>query len=210
MANTFSPFGFRSFGHQDGSAPTMGLSRFFMNSSYATNVFTGDVVSISSGVPGTIELSTSALAVAAGIKPVGVFAGCEYYNSNVARVVWSSYFPASAGSSSPVTAYVISDPEMQFLAQASSGSVVGTSLVGWNIGYTIGTGNTTTGLSGAYLNSSNIGTASSSFPWRVIDSYSNFGPPGANGTSTSEGGGWLVVQPTGWMRNTVSLTGVTT
>ena len=67
MANPFAPFGFRPFGHQDGSPPTMGMSKYTMNSSYATNVFTGDLVSLSSANPGTIELTTSALAVAAGI-----------------------------------------------------------------------------------------------------------------------------------------------
>ena len=209
MANTFAPFGFRSFGHQDGSAPTMGLSKFTMNSSYATSVFTGDLVCISSAVPGTIEQFPSGTLVA-NIKPVGVFAGCEYYNSNVQRVVWSPYFPASAGSSSPVTAYVISDPEMTFLVQASSAAVVGSSLIGWNISFTVGTGNTTNGQSGASVTSSLVGTQASSYALRVVDSYSNFGPPGVNGTSTSEGGGFLVVQPVGWMRNTVTLTGVST
>lgn len=208
MANTFAPFGFRSFGHQDGSAPTMGLSKYTMNSSYATSVYTGDLVKLSSAIPGTIEQFPAGLN--ATIKPLGVFAGCEYYNSNVQRQVWSPYFPASAGSSSPVTAYVITDPEMQFLAQASTGSIVGTSLQGMNIAFTVGTGNDTNGMSGAYLNSSQVGTQASSYVWRVVDSYSNYGPPGINGTSTSEGGGFLVVQPVGWMRNTVTLTGVST
>lgn len=208
MANTFAPFGFRSFGHQDGSAPTMGMSKYTMNSSYATSVYTGDLVKISSAIPGTIEQFAAGLN--ATIKPLGVFVGCEYYNSNVQRQVWSPYFPASAGSSSPVTAYVVSDPEMTFIAQASTGTVVGTSLQGWNIAFTVGTGNDTNGQSGAYLNSSQVGTQASSYVWRVVDSYSNFAPPGVNGASTSEGGGYLVVQPVGWMRNTVTLTGVST
>lgn len=208
MANTFAPFGFRPFGHQDGSPPTMGMSKYTMNSSYATSVFTGDVTQISSAVPGTIEVSTAG--VTTTLHPLGVFQGCEYYNPNVQRVVWSPYFPASIGSSSPVTAYVISDPEMTFIAQASTGTVVGTSIIGLNINWTLGAGNTTTGQGNSYLNSSQVGGATSSFAWRVVDSYSNFGPPGANGTSTSEGGGWLVVQPVGWMRNTVSTVGVST
>lgn len=208
MANSFAPFGFRSFGHQDGSAPTMGLSKYTMNSSYATAVFTGDLVCLSSANPGTVEQMAAGLV--ATIKPLGVFAGCEYYNTNVQRQVWSPYFPGSVGSSSPVTAYVITDPEMQFLAQASSGTVVGTSLQGWNIAWTVGTGNTTNGISASYLNSSQVGTQASSYAWRVVDSYSNYGPPGVNGTSTSEGAGFLIVQPVGWMRNTVTLTGVST
>lgn len=207
MANTFAPFGFRSFGHQDGSAPTMGLSKYTINSSYATAVFSGDVVKLSSAIPGTVEVFTG---LNATIKPLGVFQGCEYYDPAVQRQVWSPYFPGSVGSSSPVTAYIITDPEMQYLAQASSGTVVGTSLQGMNINFTAGAGDTVTGLGNSYLNSSQVGTAASSFAWRVVDSYSNFGPPGVNGTSTSEGGGYLIVQPVGWMRNTVILTGVST
>lgn len=208
MANTFAPFGFRSFGHQDGSAPTMGLSRYFMLSSGTAACFTGDVVVNSSANYGYINVAVAGLN--ATIKPLGIFAGCEYYNSNVQRQVWSPYFPGSVGSSSPVTAYVITDPEMTYIAQASTGTVVGTSLIGQNIAWTVGSGNTTNGQSASYLNSSQTGTAASSFIWRVVDSYSNFGPPGANGTSTSEGGGFLVVQPVGWMRNTVTLTGLST
>lgn len=208
MPNTFSPFGFRSFGHQDGSAPTMGLSRYYMLSSDSGAAFTGDIVVNSSANPGYVNVAVAGLV--ATIKPLGVFAGCEYYNSNVQRVVWSPYFPGSVGSSSPVTAYVITDPEMTYLAQASSGTVVGSSLIGMNIAYTVGTGNTANGQSGAYLNSSQVGTQASSYAWRVVDSYANFGPPGINGTSTSDGGGYLVVQPVGWMRNTVTLTGVST
>jgi len=207
MANSFSPFGFRSFGHQDGSAPTMGLSKFTINSSYATAIYTGDLVKISSATPGTIEQFPAGLN--ATIKPLGVFAGCKYYDPNSQRVNWYAGFPASVGSSSPVTAYVITDPEMTFLAQASSGTVVGASLTGWNIAFTVGTPNTLSGQSGSYLNSSQVGTQASSYVWRVVDSYANFGPPGANGTST-DGGGYLIVQPVGWMRNTVTLTGVST
>ena len=208
MANTFAPFGYRSFGHQDGSAPTMGLSRYFMLSSDSVATFTGDLVVISSANQGYINQWVAA--TTGTIKPLGVFAGCEYYNSAVQRVVWSPYFPGSVGSSSPVTAYVITDPEMQFVAQASTAAIVGSSLIGKNIQGVVGSGNTLSGISGSYLDSGAVGTQASSYAWRVVDTYSNFGPPGANGTSTDSAGGFLVVQPTGWMRNTVTLTGVST
>ena len=208
MANSFNPFGFRSFGHQDGSPPTMGMSKYVMNSSYATATFTGDLVVLSSNPYGTVQQWVAGLI--ATIKPLGVFAGCSYYNPTVGRTVWSSYFPGSVGSSSPVTAYVITDPEMTFIAQASSGTVVGTSLIGQNISATVGTGNTLSGISGSYLNSSQVGTQASSYAWRVVDSYASFNPPDVNGASTTEGGGILVVQPVGWMRNTVTLTGLST
>jgi hypothetical protein len=208
MANTFSPFGFRSFGHQDGSAPTMGLQKFTINSSYATAIYTGDPVGLStaSGFEGTIAIGATANGTD---KNLGVFAGCEYYNSNVQRVVWSPYFPASVGSSSPCNAYVITDPEMTFLVQASTTSVVGSTLIGQNVSWAAGTGNTTNGQSGAYVLSSAAG-ATSSYQWRIVNTYSAFGPPGVNGTSTTEGGGYLIVQPNGNFRNTLFVTGQST
>src|SRR5262245_20828428 len=126
MPNTFSPFGLTPFGHRDGSPPTMGMSKFIMDSSYATAVFTGDLVSFSSAVAGrVVQFSTVALE-----PPLGVFQGCEYFNTTVNRVVWSPYFPGNVGSSSPVTAYVIDDPEMTFLIQASTSAVIGSSNTG--------------------------------------------------------------------------------
>ena len=183
MANTNSPNGFLSFGHRDGSAPTMGLERKFINSSDTNLYFTGDVVAVSSAAPALLApyIGSSGVPTA-----YGVFAGCEYYNSNVARVVWSSYFPASVGSSSPVTAYVISDPEMQFVVQASSTPITST-MVGNNVNILTSVsslGNQTTGISNMTIASTQIG-ATSSFPFYIVDVYSNFAPPGATGTDNT-------------------------
>lgn len=203
MANTFAPFGAQSFGHQDGSVPTMGMQKFTMNSSYATSVFNGDLVAFSSATPGIIAQYSTAAAE----PPLGVFVGCEFYNPTVNRQVWSPYFPASIGSSSPVTAYVISDPEMTYLVQTSTAAIVGSSNVGQLINWTTGTGNTLTGQSAGSAAAAT--SLSSNAVWRIIDTYANFGPPGANGTDLTSAGTWIVVQPNGWNRNTVSITGFT-
>lgn len=215
MANSWAPFGLRSFGHRDGSAPTMGLQRFFMNSSDTVAVGTGDLVvqSTAASAAGYVTgISTSATSPpTAGY--VGVFAGCEYYNPSVGRTLWNSYWPGSVSATSaagPVTAYVITDTEMQFIAQGSTTNVLGSSNVGMNIGWLSSLANnpnTTTGISQAGLASSGI-TASASYAFRVVDIYQNFAPPGVNGTSTTEGGQILVVVPNTWARNT--LTGVST
>ena len=210
MANTYAPFGFRSFGHQDGSPPTMGLERRFMLSSDTTAVFTGDVVQNSTAVYGTITQASSGTGLAGG-GYAGVFAGCEYYNTTVQRQVWSPYFPGSVGTTSAsVIAYVISDVDMQFLAQGSTAAVLGTSVIGWNIGFTstgASLGNTTTGISNVGLLSTSV-SANSSLPFRIVDVYSDFAPPGVNGTDNTTAGAVLVVLPNNWARNT--LTGVST
>lgn len=183
MANTNSPFGFKSFGHRDGSPPTMGLERKFINSSDTNLYFTGDLVAISSANPGILApyVGSSGIATAAG-----VFAGCEFFQPSVNRQVWSPFFPASVSSSSPVTAYIISDPEMTFLAQASSTPITSTMI---GLGVNILTaqsslGNQTTGISNMTIASTQV-AATSSFPFTIVDVYSNFGPPGINGTDNT-------------------------
>jgi hypothetical protein len=216
VANTQSPFGFRAFGHQDGSAPTMGLQRLFMLSSDASVVGTGDLVvsSTASGFQGYVTQPSTSANGTLGWGLAGVFAGCEYYSPTVGRVIWSSYFPGNVSSSSPVTCWVISDPQMQFIAQASSASVLGTSNIGYNIAISsslVGAANTTTGISGLTLASSLI-SALSSYPFRIVDTYQNFAPPGGgavlNGTDSATAGQIMVVVPNTFQRSIT--TGVST
>ena len=205
MANTYSPFGFRPFGRRDGGAPTAGMDRLWIASSDTALYFTGDVVCQSSATTGTNPNTISLWSGSSGYIPVGVFAGCEYYSPSVGRVVWNSYFPGSVGSSSPVQAYVITDPDQLFIAQASTTSgAVGSSLLGFGI--TIASsgqasGNLLSGISNIALASSGTTLQSASMPFRVVDVYSNTAPPGVNGTSTgTEGAQILVVAPNNWLR----------
>lgn len=209
MANTFVPFGFRPFGRLEGGAPTAGLSRFFIASSDTNAYFTGDVVCLSSGTTGSNPNTLSLWSGSSGYIALGVFAGCEYYNGSVGRVVWNSYFPGSVGSSAFATAYVITDPDQMFIAQASTTSgVVGTSMNGWGVGIASSLqsgGNTLSGISNLALASSATALAGSSLPFRVVDAYQNYAPPGVNGTSSgSEGGAILVVQPNNWLRRSLT------
>jgi hypothetical protein len=199
MANTFSPFGFRSFGALDGAAPTMGLQRFYLLSSDTNSYYTGDVVVVSSQslVAGYITLPASGQTVGSPIA--GVFAGCEYYSPSQNKTIWSSYFPASVGSSSPCNAYVITDPNQLFLVQCTTTAVVGTSCIGLNVGFTSSetlapqkSGNTTTGISNIALNSTTV-TGNSSFPFRIVDTTSNYFPPGTNGADGTSAGAVVVV-----------------
>jgi hypothetical protein len=209
MANTNSPFGFRAFGHRDGSAPTMGLERRWIYSSDTNPYFTGDPVCNSSVTYGYLQpYGGSSLAPIVA----GIFAGCEYYSPAVGRVVWNSNYQPGAGaaSSSPVYAYIISDPEMQFIVQASSAGI-GSSQVGVNCAVLVNQsslGNTATGISYCTIASSYGSVSGSSYPFRLIDVYSNFAPPGVNGTDNSSAYNILVVAPNNWDRK--ALTGVST
>ena len=200
MANTFSPFGFRQFGTLEGNGPTYGLTRRYLASSDTNLYFTGDVVSLSTGAlapAGYITLPASGINI---VNPIlGIFAGCEYYSPSVGRTVWSSFFPGNVGSSAPANAYVIEGEDNQFLVQASTVSVLGTSAIGMNVTFTttgtIGTqasGNQTTGISNICINSSYVASLSS-LPFRLVDTTSNFAAPGTNGTDSTTGGAiWVV------------------
>ena len=210
MANTNAPFGFRSFGHRDGSAPTMGLERYFINSSDANPYFTGDPVALSSATPGSLQPYFGSSLTP---RVAGIFAGCEYYNPSVGRVTWNSYFPGTVSSSSPVTAYVISDPEMQFLVQASSAGL-GSSNVGANVNILAAQsslGNTLSGISVVTIASTLALTSASlsSYPFTIVDVYSNFAPPGANGVDNSSAYNVMVVVPNNTFRR-APITGLTT
>lgn len=209
MANTNAPFGFRSFGHRDGSAPTMGFDRFFILSSDTLSYYTGDPVAQSSASWGYIQPYAGS-----AVAPVclGIFSGCEYYSPAAGRVMWDSKYIAGSGatSSNPVTAYVITDPEMQFIVQCSSAGV-GSSQVGGNINVLTAQsslGNQLTGVSAVTVNSTGGSVSASSYPFRVVDVYSNYAPPGVNGTDNSSAYNILVVMPNNWSRK--ALTGIST
>ena len=192
----------------------MGRERFFIGSTDGNSYFTGDPVLVSSANLGFIAPWPGS----SNPQPMlGIFDGCEFFNSGAARNQFSPFFVGpQAGSTAAVTAYVITDPEMLFIAQTSTtGSLLGSSDIGLNIFPLPSTmastsGNQFSGVSAVSLNSSSV-TASSSLPFRIVDLYSNFAPPGGsvNGTDNTVQGNILVVAPNNWVRH-AGVTGVST
>jgi hypothetical protein len=140
----------------------------------------------------------------------GIFMGCEYYSATVGRKVWSPYFPGSVATSSgtnDVTAWVCTDPDMTYVVQASTTSVITSSMVNLNFGSSVASpaGNTLSGQSLATL-ASTSGVTTSTLPWRLVDFYSNYAPPGSNGTDNASAGQMVIVAPNNWDRK--NLTGV--
>lgn len=195
MANSTAAFGFQSFGHLDGSAPTMGLERLILNTSDTNLYFTGDPVARSTAGAVTKLTNTTTSAQV----PVGIFAGCEYYSPAAARMVWSPYYPGSVGSSAPGNAYVISDPEMKF--KVRSNGILGQNVVGQNaipLSSFSSLGNTATGVSAVLL--STVVSADSSAWFKIVALYSEYGPPGADGTDNTVAGNIVVVTANSWER----------
>lgn len=203
MANTSNPYGFRQFGQREGSAPTAGFETRVASSALTTPIFTGDVVGLSTTAPYIVSLGSTG-----GITNVveGIFLGCEYFNSNVNRVTWSSYWPGS-GATGDVKCNVCTNPEQLYTVQGTTGGVLGTSVIGFGIPFSItgsSLGNTATGQSVMTVTSSLVTGLSSNSPFKIIDIYSNTAPPGVNGTSTgSEGLQIVIVQQNDAFRKTI-------
>ena len=205
MSNTQGYNGFQSWFGGSGGAPTWAQSTRRIASGNGTAIYFGDPVMpvissatgyITQGSPGTTTLA-------------GIFVGCKYLSTAQKRVVWNNYWPGS-DATGDVEAYVIDDPNAQFIVQCSSSTfeVTGTvtswtsSPVGQLAQFSIGTGNTANGQSGAYLSA--LGTTNS-YPFIVRDMYigvSNGGDP------TSLYNKVIVGFNNEWLRGNSAVTGI--
>jgi hypothetical protein len=178
MANTNTPFGFKQV-KGTGSLPTFEQNARAIASTNSTAIYFGDAV---------IPLSTGyiAQATASTVRVEGIFVGCKYTSVSQKRTVWSNYWPGS-DANGDVEAYVIDDPNAQFQVQAGSTAVTFAN-IGEYIQLNVGTGNTSTGISGMYVESPNTTVT---LPFIVRGLITN--PPGANGTDATSAYNIVVV-----------------
>lgn len=191
VPNTNAPFGFAQYQGGAGGAPTFAQTARRIASSNTTPIYFGDPVMpvtgpangyITQGSPGTNRLA-------------GIFVGCQYVSVSQKRTVWSNYWPGS-DANGDVTAFVVDDPNARFVVMGNSTTfnISGTltnftsSPIGQYAQFAIGTGNTSTGISGAFLNS--LGTTVT-FPFIVVDLIT--APPGSNGADPTSAFNWVVV-----------------
>jgi len=179
MANTNAPYGFRQYSGT-GSAPT--YEQVAVQIAYnTTNIFFGDPVApVNTGY----VTQASSSGGSSDTQIAGVFAGCQYLSTVMKRTVWSNYYPGGTDpASGTIIGYIINDPNAKFIAQTSSAGAVQTA-VNTTVGFTIGSGNTATGISAALVNMSTSGTDATQ-PFRIVSLVTD--PPGANGTDITSG-----------------------
>ena len=179
MANTNAPFGFRQYSG-NGSAPTYEQVVMTVASNNTTANYFGDPV---------VPLNTGYIAQASSnsVQVAGIFVGCKYLSVAQKRTVWSNYWPGS-DANGDVEAYVVNDPNAKFVAQSDATGIAFAD-INANIGFAIGTGNSATGISGAYLDTSTLNTTNT-LPFRVVSLVKN--PPGSQGTDAGAYN-WAVV-----------------
>ena len=112
MANVDAPNGFTPASHMCGGV--IRTKKLRIASGYGTSIFTGDVVTLSSGYVNQAGATST---------PVGVFAGVQYTDTSGAPQ-WSNYWPASTATlgSEDAEAYIYADPGIIFEAQFTAGT----------------------------------------------------------------------------------------
>lgn len=172
MANDNTPFGFLQY-QGTGSVPT--YEQVPVTIAYnASAIYYGDPVEPDAN--GRVVQGDGTTA-AAGIA--GIFIGCKYLSVSQKRTVWSNYWPGSdVASTQVVEGYIVNDPNAKFVVQSDSTGIVAAD-VNLNIGYTIGTGSTTTGISGAFASGA---ATTNTLPFRIVGLLTQ--PPGSPGTDT--------------------------
>ncbi len=188
MANVNAPFGFVHLGLTGGSAAaTFGMITGKIASNDSTACFFGDPVKKLN--TGYVSQWTNGTGVS---QLAGILVGVEYYSTANRRKIWNNYWPGS-DATGDVTAYLvpcINTPSPLFRVQAASTQIVFAD-IGTLVDVTVGTGSTVTGISGAVIASGSLGTLAT-LPFRIVDLWSNYGPPGSVGTDAS-GYNWVIV-----------------
>lgn len=176
MANTNAPFGFQLLGSSGGMSPvTFSMIERKISSSNSEKIYKGDPVE---------DLATGYIqqwndATVAASRLVGIFNGCKYRDAT-GSIKYSNYWPGSAAADA--TAFiipVIGSVPMEFLVQADDAALTFAE-IGQNFDVVIGTGNDTTGLSGAALDSSSAATTGT-LPFSMVGLWSERVPSGTDG-----------------------------
>lgn len=156
MASTSAPFGFRPSFHNSGQ---MRPKAYAVASGYATSIFSGDPVKLSTD--GTVVLGTSdgtRSGTVDGVKLLGIMAGVEYLDSTGKPTIapfWTG--STSVYNGGQATIWVYDDPETLFDVQYANPGTPGTTsmqtAVGEEADWTVASpgGSTSTGISSTYL-----------------------------------------------------------
>jgi len=171
MANTNAPFGLRQIGLN--GSPTTNFSmaelRNGISSANATAIYTGDLIKMLS--TGFVAQWTAGTAAS---QAWGIFSGCRYVSNSQQMPVPNKYWPGTdAASGSVLLQYIpgILSPAPLFVIQTDATGITSAD-IGANADIVVGTGSTTSGMSGSYLDVSTLATTAT-LPLRIVDLWAN-------------------------------------
>lgn len=170
MATTYAPQGLLVSRPLLGFAPSYATNPYLIQSTYTSPIGFGDLVKPAAGGGAGYIAAYSA----ADTTSLGVFAGCQYYNTTIQQWIFSNQWPSGgAQTSGNIVAFVIDDPNVVFSIQVSGGPVTQAS-VGLNVELTgNGAPNSSTGLSTAAALYSSVSTTNT-LPLRIVGISTRF------------------------------------
>jgi hypothetical protein len=192
MANTNSPFGFRHLGfNKGGPANNFSLVTGKVISSYTTTaLYKGDVLEFDGA--GYVQRYTTGTA---GSNTAGIAVGFKYLSTAAGRVVYTTYLPTTDHAYDAEVVYIpiAGVPPQLFVVQAYS-----TYFTAANVGNTLeptySTAGTSTGGVGRSGMTITVGSGTTlTYPFRVVDLYSNLVPSGTPGTDDTSNYNLVVV-----------------
>jgi hypothetical protein len=197
MANVAGAFGFQQMGTASGPvnfARAGSPSPYKMKGGSTVAIYFGDAVRMwisgddATGAAGYITPWVNGDGAGSALKIlVGIFTGCEYYSTSQKKTIWSNYFPGS-DAASDIVAYVVDDPQSQWMVQAAAGPITAAS-IGANADVaSTPVPNTTTGYSGMLLGTP---TTTVTLPFKVVNLVVS--PPGVNGTDVATASNNVIV-----------------
>jgi hypothetical protein len=188
VANTQAQFGFAQFGYLPGSAPDYQLSRYAIQSTYATAIYFGDPVVKSAAAGGTLGQYIQPATGTGSLTAIsGIFQGCTYTPKG-GIPGWLPWYPPTAAGAD-TTAYVIDAPNALFRVAALL-TAVPPSAIGEGIGYSTGAGGTTLGGGfSTFTVDQSLLTTGAVAPFQVYSMYPGVG----NGSDTTTNYAWCIV-----------------
>jgi hypothetical protein len=149
MANVDKAFGLRPLGNLSATGAQKQYG-YQIADNQSGAIFQGDLVTLKDGYILQFDPATHTAAV-------GVFNGCNYIDPTTGKPTWKNFYPGSINiTQGTINADVIDDPNQLFIIQNDETSQI--SNYGKNADVTVGTGNTTTGMSAMELDTSTIAT----------------------------------------------------
>ena len=147
MANLDAAFGLNPVG-KIGSGPSQKMNEYKIASNETNAIFQGDMVQPDSG---NIQQAGT------GTTNIGVFWGCKYDDATTNKPTFKNNSVAG-GNGAIADAFVYDDPYQVFEVQGDSGTASAQADIMQTADVVVGTGSTTTGISGMELDASDIGT----------------------------------------------------